>query len=92
MTLFETTFSKSKPKVTIYRNFKKFDEENFNQELRGKLSTKLVNNYSLFKSVFIGVFNRHAPIKKKVLRANHATYVTKALRKAIMKRSQSEKN
>ena len=92
MTLFKTTFSKSKPKVTIFRNFKKFDVENFNQELRGKLSTKLVNNYSSFKSVFIGVFNRHAPIKKKVIKANHATYVTKALRKAIMKRSQSEKN
>ena len=92
MPVFRTTFSKSKPKVAIYKNFKKFHEENFNQELRGKLSTKLVNDYSSFKSVFIDVFNRHAPIKKKVIRANHATYVTKALRKAIMRRSQLEKN
>ena len=92
MPVFKTTFSKSKPKVAIYRNFKKFDEEHFNQELRGKLSTKLVNVYSSFKSVFIDVFNRRAPIKKKVIRANHATYVTKALRKAIMRRSQLEKN
>ena len=89
--IFKTTFSKSKPKETIYRNFKKFNEEDFNQELRGRLSTELVDNYSSFENVFIDVLNRHASIKKKVIRANHAPYVTKALRKAIMKRSQLEK-
>ena len=35
--------------------------------------------------------NQHAPLKKKVLRANNAPYITKKLRKAIMKRSQLEK-
>ena len=30
-------------------------------------------------------------MKKKVVRANHTPYVTKALRKAIMKRSQLQK-
>ena len=63
----------------------------FNQELRGRWSTELVDNYSSFENVFIDVLNRHALIKKKVIRANHAPYVTKALRKAIMKRSQLEK-
>ena len=91
LSVFKTTFSKSKPKEIIYRNFKKFNEKDFNQELRGRLSTKLVDNYSSFENVFIDVLNRHASIKKKVIRANHAPYVTKALRKAIMKRSQSEK-
>ena len=37
------------------------------------------------------VLNRHALIKKKVIRANHAPYVAKTLRKAIMKRPQLEK-
>ena len=32
----------------------------------------------------------HAPIKRKLLRANHVPYLTKALRKAIMKRSELE--
>ena len=32
-------------------------------------------------------FNRHAPLKKKILTANHAPYVSKTLRKTIMKRS-----
>ena len=75
----------------IYRNFKKFNEKDFNQELRGRLSTELVDNYSSFENVFINVLIEHASIKKKVIRANHAPYVTKALRKIIMKRSQLEK-
>ena len=70
---------------------KKFNEEDFNQELRGRLSTELVDNYSSLENVFIDVLNRHALIKNKVIRTNHARYVTKALRKAIMKRSQLEK-
>ena len=70
---------------------KKFNEEDFNQELRGRLSTELVDNYSSLENVFIDVPNRHALIKNKVIRANHACYVTKALRKAIMKRSRLEK-
>ena len=32
----------------------------------------------------------HAPIKRKFLRANHVPYLTKTLRKAIMKRSELE--
>ena len=36
------------------------------------------------------VLNTHAPIKRKLLRANHVPYMTKALRKAIMKRSELE--
>ena len=34
--------------------------------------------------------DHHAPLKKKILRANNAPYITKKLRKAIMKRSQLE--
>ena len=89
--VYKTTFSKSKPKKIIYRNFKKFNEEDFNQELRGRLSTELVDDDSSFENVFTNVLNRHGSIKRKVIRANHASYVTEALRKAIMKRSQLEK-
>ena len=37
------------------------------------------------------LLDHHAPLKKEVLRANNAPYITKELRKAIMKRSQLEK-
>ena len=34
--------------------------------------------------------DKHAPLKKKIVRANHAPYVTKNMRKAIMRRSALE--
>ena len=37
------------------------------------------------------LLDHDAPLKKKVLRANNAPYITKKLRKAIMKSSQLEK-
>ena len=36
------------------------------------------------------MLNKHAPLRKKLLRANHAPYITKTLRKAIMRRSKLE--
>ena len=51
----------------------------------------MINNYSSGENVFKDVLNNHALIKKKVIRVNDVPYLTKALRKAIMKRSQSEK-
>ena len=40
--------------------------------------------------MFLALLNIHAPIKRKLLRANHVPYMRKALRKAIMKRSELE--
>ena len=41
-----------------------------------------------FEKIFISTLDKHAPLRKKVLRANHAPYMTKTLRKGIMGRSQ----
>ena len=45
-----------------------------------------INQYQLFESVFLNVLEKHAPTKMKTLRATKATYMTKALRKAVTKR------
>ena len=37
------------------------------------------------------MLNKYAPLKRKLLRVNHASYVSKAMRKAIMKRSSWKK-
>ena len=42
----------------------------------------------LFENTSLELLDIHVPVKKKYLRANHAPYMTKALRKAIMKRSE----
>ena len=48
----------------------------------------VIKDCDLFGNTFLEILNLHAPVKKKFLRANHAPYMTKALRKAIMKRSE----
>ena len=45
-------------------------------------------NYDEFEKRFIEVLDKHAPLKKKTLRANDAPYMTKILRKAMMKRTE----
>ena len=48
-----------------------------------------VNNldYEIFHKTVLYILNAHAPLKKKHLRANHAPFVTKEFRKAVMKRA-----
>ena len=77
-----TTFPKSKPKEKTYMSFKNFSEENVNHELRTNLRERCVKNYASLENIFVDALNRHAPLKKKVIRANHAPYVTKSLRKS----------
>ena len=43
------------------------------------------------KTVF-HLFNKHAPIKRKYIRANETPFMTKDLHKAIMKRSKLRNN
>ena len=50
-----------------------------------------VNSCDKFDKIFLAVLDKHAPRKKKILRANHLSYGSKALRKTIMKRSYLEK-
>ena len=54
------------------------------------LFPEMVHDYTSFEENFLGVLNKHTPLKKKVLRLVNVPYVTKALRKAIMKNSYLE--
>ena len=56
-------------------------------ELRFKLQNEIVENYAKFEDIFLRILGKHAPLKKKALRANEKPYMTKTLRKAIMRRS-----
>ena len=87
LSVFKTTFCKSKPKEITYRNFKNFEEESFNQELRNNLINNNIESYEFFEKVFSDTRNIRTPLKKKSFRANHTPYVKKTLRKVIMRRS-----
>ena len=90
ITVMKNEIPKDQPKIVQYRDYKKFVEKDFRIELKEKLQCEVINNYTKFEEIFIEVLNKHAPPKKKVFRANHKPYMTKKLRKAIMRRSALE--
>ena len=82
-------FTKALPKYVHYHNYKNVNKQDFKLELRGNLEVDAVDaNYETFHNVYLNVLNKHAPIKTKVIRGNQAPYITKAYRKAVMKRSE----
>ena len=85
VTVLKTTFPKAPPKVIHYRDYKKFHVHAFRAELKTHLSN--TSNYSEFEELFLKILNKHAPAKQKIVRANDKPYMTKALRKAIARRS-----
>ena len=87
LTVMKTTFPKAKPKIIYYRDYKKFDLEEFRRELRNELRTTVVLGYAHFEYIFLKILEKHAPTKQKVVRANDKPFMTKLLRKAIMRRS-----
>ena len=91
LTVLKINFTKNKPKEIIYRDYKNFDSFLFNDEVKNVLDLDKINSYAMFEELFLKVLDKHAPVKKKVVRANHAKYISKPLRKAIMKRSYLEK-
>ena len=43
--------------------------------------------YDTFQEIIVSVLNIYVPLKEKYLRANHASFVTKELRKGTMERT-----
>ena len=90
-TFFKSRFSKVRPKVIKYRNYKYFDKNNFLNDLNDinvRLNKENPNQYydSLATS-FSEIVNRHAPLKKKTIKGNHVSFINKDLRKTIYTRS-----
>ena len=53
--------------------------------------TENVDSSTKCDEQFLKVLNIHSPLKRKLLRANYAPYISKTLRKFIMRRSYLEK-
>jgi len=89
LTVLKTYYRKQEATVIFYRDYKKFSSTNFRTELDKEFLKQDLNNIEIqtFHSIFLAVLDRHAPLKQKYLRANNASFVTKELRQAIMKRS-----
>ena len=91
----KTTFKTIPPKNIIFRDYKKFDEQNFLYDLdRQMIKRKFYkekNMYESFSDTFKAIVNKHAPLKEKIVTGNNAAFMTKELRKAIMNRSRLKK-
>ena len=78
-TVLRMFFKKQKHETIFYRNYKKFDNIKFKEALNRELTKHDLNNidFKNFYEIVLSILDAHAPLKKKHLRANHASFVTK---------------
>ena len=90
VTVMKMYHCKQRPSVSTYRKFKIFSNIEFMKDLEEHL-TKFEHFNSipsnLFKEIVNTILEKHAPTKKKYVRANQGPFITKTLSKEIMKRS-----
>ena len=75
---------KINPGQITYRDSTKFDSLIFNNELKEKnlVTIENIDNCAKFDERFLQVLEKHASLKRRVLRANHVSYVSKSLQTA----------
>ena len=89
VTCLKRYFRKLPPKNIFYRDYKKFDTNQFRNTLLNEVELTRHNeiSYDNIKEIVISTLDNLAPIKRKLVRANDAPFMTNALRKSIMSRS-----
>ena len=94
VTVMKTTFQKLDPKIIHYRDYRKYCNDSFRQDL---LSTLVMENINLSNGLqkFIGIciktMDKFAPRKKKYSRGNNMQFMNKSLCRAHMKRTRLRK-
>ena len=89
--MLKISIPKNKPLQINYRNYKHLNEYSFNKGLKLVFSNTDIQTCEKFEGIFMNLLDHHAPLKKRILRANNALYIAKTLRKSIVKRTQLEK-
>ena len=79
LTVLKISFTKNEPKEIIYRDNKNFDSFLFNDEVKNVLDLDKINSYAMFEELFLKVLDKHGPVKKKIVRANHTKYISKPI-------------
>ena len=72
-------FQKLKIHIVAYRDYKHFDNEKFRLDIETCGSERILK---CFKEPVFCIFNKYAPIKRKYVCANEASFMTKELHKA----------
>ena len=85
LTIMKVFYKKQKANVIRYRSYRNFDNEAFIDELQVAFSDRY--SFRTFKNVIDHSLKKHAPLKKRYVRANQAPFMNKKINKEIMKRS-----
>ena len=75
-TVLKPYFSKSKPEIVNYKDYRNFRNDEFTAELDNEILKHDINSieYQHFLNIFIEILNKHAPMKIKYLRANQGKF------------------
>ena len=87
----KTTNQKLDPKITHYRDYNTFCNDNFREHLLSALVMENLdtnNGLEKFIVVCVKTLDRFAPYKKKHLRGNNMPFMNKSLSRVFMRRSQ----
>ena len=79
LTVFKSKAPYLTPKVVSYQKYKDFDDGKFKLEVSNTLTMQDPStiDYKNFKDAIIDSLKKHAPLKRKYLRANHSNFITK---------------
>ena len=80
-------YNKQKPKVMQNRKYKDFSNVDFMHELESVLSCFSQILFGTFKSTVDNTLQKHAPIKKRYVQANQASFVNSKTHKELMRRT-----
>ena len=84
-------YKKQKINIVTHRNYKHFSNEAFMFDVKNSIiqmtSERNDLEFDRFKTALDKAIQRHAPIKKRYVRANQAPFINKKINKEIMKRS-----
>ena len=86
---FKSHFPKQKPNIASYRSYKRLRSNSYRTEVDNEwLNFDLYNiKCQHFLNIFGGILNKHAPIKKRYIRANQRSLMTRELSKTVVKKS-----
>ena len=88
LTVLKSYFKKQPPKCILYRDYRNFNPHFFRTELENTIllcGSDISNDE--FVTLFMNIFNKHAPLKQKFVRANQVPYMNKELSIQVMIRS-----
>ena len=81
------------PKTIVYRSYKDFDNDAFTKDMSyapfhvNEIFDDVNDKYWFVSKLCSDVINKHAPMKKRVLKSSHVPYMNSKLRKQMYKRN-----